>query len=539
VEASTTVVIAGGGPVGLVLALLLDRLGVDSIVLERSASTERVPKARGYNQRTMEIFRQLGIADQVRPPLPRTEEMVFVDSLLGHEYTRTNPEPDRGQTPSWKCIRAQDLVEEAIFGALEKASRVQVAFSTEYQSFVESQDGVVVSARSTASGLVERIAARWLIGADGANSLVRDQLNIELIGTETLLYALSQRWRSPLLPDDLGREIGGYFVVSDNPVLGPLTPVANDYSDGRFLSLFTVPERERGGPGVEDDLVLAKIRAQIGREDAPVDLLERSTYRISDQVAAHYRRGAVFLAGDAAHRFPPTGIGINTGLQDAHNLAWKLAYVFHGYASSALLGTYESERRPVAQANADWSTANARRMHAALAARRVPPVVEAIRSGDLDRIAFAVQEQEYHTHWAGQALGFTYEIGCVVPDGSMAEAHNSRTYVPADRPGGRFPHLWLDDACTTSTLDWFDREFVVVCGPKATAWYEAAVHLAAESAVPIGVQTIPRTPRERGFRMGEHGAVVVRPDGHVAWRMPGSSADPLADLRGALDKLLS
>lgn len=542
---SAPVVVAGAGPVGLMTALLLDRFGVECVVLERNPGIGRVPRARGYNQRTMEILRQVGIEDKVRPERERREEMVFVESVVGREYGRTRSEPNRGQTPSWKVMTPQDLVEEAIFSELAHAPHATVRFSTEVVSFTQDAEGVTVEARSTETGEPISVRGSWLVAADGARSTVREHVGIGLDGVATLAYGLSQRWKCDRtrLPahaqPEVANRFGAFFIVSDDPSLPPTSPVVNDYGDDRWLSLFTfVDAKGRGEVSLTEAEIVDRIRRQVGIPDLDVELLSSSTYRISDLVAERYREGRVLLAGDAAHQFPPTGIGLNTGVQDAHNLAWKLAFVIKGQASERLLDTYEAERRPVAQSNAAWSTANAQRLTAVVKKRSLPPIVEAIRSGDTDRIEFAIRQMEYHTHWSGQALGFNYEEGALIPDGSMPETFNSRTYTPADRPGARFPHMWVDLSDKVSTLDWFGRDFTVVAGPAGGEWLEAGAKVADKLAVSLNLKRLPAADQEKGFHLGARGVVLVRPDGHVAWRMPGGAADPAQELAEALTFLL-
>jgi hypothetical protein len=238
----------------------------------------------------------------------------------------------------------------------------------------------------------------------------------------------------------------------------------------------------------------------------------------------------VLLTGDAAHRFPPNGgYGMNSGVQDAHNLAWKLALVLGGQAAPRLLDSYDLERRPVAESNADFSYRNALRFR---------HVDEALRSGNRERIEFWIRDSNHHIHSIGQSLGFSYDEGAVVPDGTIKPALGPGRYEPSDRPGARFPHIWLDLARRQSTLDWFDKTFVLVTGPDADAWMQAQKAVADRRSVPLRLRVLDQPHMHEGLQVGAKGALLVRPDGHVAWRMPWTPADPAAELDRVFATLL-
>lgn len=260
-----------------------------------------------------------------------------------------------------------------------------------------------------------------------------------------------------------------------------------------------------------------------------VEPINVNFWRMSAQVAQKFRGGNIFLAGDAAHRFPPTGgMGLNSGAQDVHNLAWKLAFVLGGTADASLLDTYEMERRPVALANTAWSVGNF---------KRLGRVTEAYYRRHEDPVGWreTIVDLDNHLHSEGQAMGYIYEKGALIDDGEPPMPPDPRYYWPTDRPGARFPHAWQDAALTLSTIDWFDSEFVLVCAPDAAAWRSAGESLAA-TGVPLAVRTL--FDLGGPFSISSEGAVLVRPDGHVAWRSRTSTPDPSSVLRDVLQVVL-
>jgi len=539
---TTQVFVVGGGPVGLAMALLLHRFCVRCVVVERRSTTTDHPKSRGCWVRTMELFRQWGIEDAIRRRgLPDgTDVFAFAESFSGREYGRSRPEPDAGLTPAWKSLVAQDAVEEELLRAVEGSPYATVSFDTEFVSTDENADGVEVVTRDVNTGVEQHWRAEYLIAADGASSGVRDMAGIDMVGPATLAVLANHFWRGDLSRFPIAREAAGVIVIpspgeggssaSGHGAAMPFSTILNTDGGDRWLSIVGIPNRDDRTARITDAEIVDLVRRQTGLPDLEPELINTSVWRMSRQVAAGFRRGRVLLAGDAAHRFPPTGgFGLNSGVQDAHNLAWKLAFVLRDWAGDELLDSYDPERRPVAESNADFSVGNSGRFGL---------VAEAVRSGNPVQLAFRINDVDNHLHSIGQALGFSYDEGAVIPDGTVGQPINTRRYEPSDRPGGRFPHLWLDPARKHSTLDWFDDEFTVVAGPKGGDWLEAGSTVATKLGVPLSLRTLDDVHPSDGVLLGLEGAVLVRPDGHVAWRMPWLPSDPARELGEALTTLL-
>lgn len=528
----TSVFIVGGGPVGLSMAILMDRFGIDFVLVERASTTTDHPKARGCWSRTMEIFRQWGIEDRMRARgLPDNSDMfAFVESMSGHEFGRTTPEVNIGLSPAWKCILSQDAVEEELLDVASKSKRGKLLYSTEFVDYVEVADGVQVTVRDLKTGETSVWTTQYLIAADGAGSSVRRVAGIEMRGPSSMAVMANEYWRADLSGIRGAANTAAYRVIPKDPAQSMAT-VLNTNGKDRWLSLMPIGIEKDERPGARtDDEVIKMARLQTGMPDLDVEVINRSVWRLSRQVAASFRKNRVILAGDAAHRFPPSGgYGMNSGIQDAHNLAWKLSFVLSGKADAQLLDSYDLERRPVAESNADFSYGNS---------LRFGQTDKAFRSGNADRINFWIKDTENHVHSVGQSLGFSYDEGAIVPDGTAKPVMRTRFYEPSDRPGARFPHIWLDLSRKSSTLDWFDKNFVLVVGVRADDWKEAAAVVAQKLDLPIEVRQMDMECEKEGLLLGLRGAVLVRPDGHVAWRMPWTPSDPAAELASVLSRLL-
>lgn len=528
------VTIVGGGPNGLASALALARQGIASRVLERKSTTTDHPKSRGSWVRTMEIFRQWGVEAPIRSRgLPDGAEMIVMmdGGIGGKELGRSIPQSDLGQSPSRLCMVAQDAIEEALVTALAAQPLAEVHFSTEFTTFEEQSDGVAVTARDLASGKLCTWRSQYLIGADGGVGAVAKIAGISFDGRPITGVLLNTYFRADLSRFQCAREAVAIWFRHKDPARPPQI-IANTNGADRWLAMTRIgadkDERER--PLTEAETI-AVIREALGLPDLDVHIINEAKWRLTRQIAHTFAQGRVYLVGDAAHRFPPAGgFGLNSGIQDVQNLAWKLAFVLRGWASEKLLKSYDLERRPAAHSNADAAMPNL---------NRLPKMMEAVQSGDEDRIRFWLIDIEGHIHNAGHILGGSYDNGAIISDGTTPPTYSPRVYTPTDRPGSRFPHLWLDAGKAKSTLDLFDRELVLVGGPKADSWLEATSRVSKRLSIPIRTHRLAEANVALGIHTGPRGAVLVRPDGIVAWRVGWQVADPETELASVIKSLLS
>lgn len=529
---TTPVLIVGGGPTGLAMALLLHRKRIPFKVVERNPSITDHPRARGVWARTMELFRGWGIEQSVRAGgLPdNASGFAFVESLTGREYGRAPKEIDLGQTPAWRCTVSQDVVEKQLLDVVNGSPWGSVSFGTEFLDHKETSEGATARVRDVKTGAETVVAASYLIACDGAGSGLRRNVGIEMIGPASLAVMNNDYWQADLSRIASVRQIGVFRIFPENRS-EPLGSILNTNGFDKWLTLTKVSDETGQVPERRSDAEVVRLaRLHTGIPDLDVKIINRSVWRMSLQVAATYSKGRVFLVGDAAHRFPPSGgYGMNTGIQDAHNLAWKLALVLRGQADKALLDTYDQERRPVGKTNSEFQYGNAVRFSRMDAAHQ---------AGDLNALEFWIRDSKHHSHSLGLDLGFHYQKGAIVPDGSAERGVTFGRYDPADRPGHRFPHVWLDVDRQRSTLDLFDDDFVLLHGPTSADWKNVTREVGDKLGLRIHAQELQTVDPRDGLEMSTHGAVLVRPDGVVAWRTPSIPRDPRAELASVLNTIL-
>jgi 2,4-dichlorophenol 6-monooxygenase len=579
VELTTDVLIVGSGPAGSAAALTLATLGVEHLVITKYRWTANTPRAHITNQRTMEIFRDLGIeADLLAQATPHElmGETVFCTSLAGDEIGRvrtweTAPgrESDYLQaSPSPNCDLPQNLLEPIVLGhAATRGSRIR--FDTEYLSMEQDDDGVTATVADRISGRRYAIRARYLLGADGGRSAVARDLGLPFEGHMDVAGSMNIVFEA-----DLTRFVGHrpsvlYWVLQPGANIGGiglgLVRMVRPWNQWLIVWGYDINQPP---PEVDEAEAIRIARQLIGDDSVQIKVTSTSLWGNNKMYATRYREGRVFCLGDAVHRHPPSnGLGSNTSIQDAYNLSWKLAYVLRGLAGAGLLDSYDAERAPVGrqivlranksieefgpifQALGLIDTSDPELMQRNIAARS-ENTPEAARQRDSLRLALELKDYEFNAH--GVELGHRYSSGAIISDGTVEPAYSRDPelyYHPTTWPGARLPHVWLGrDGRRVSTHDLAGHgRFTLFTGISGQAWADAATTVAAELGLELTGYVIgPGRPYldlyndwARIREVAEDGCVLVRPDAHVAWRSAGMLADPAAELSRVLRTILA
>ena len=530
---SARVLIVGGGPVGLALAGELGWRGVSCTLIEKTDGAIEQPTMDLVGVRTMEFCRRWGIVDWVRDapyPPDYPQDYIYVTGLNGYELGR-EPFPGRGfepcpaESPSKRERVPQDMFDPILRRFASSFPQVTLHYNCELISFAETSGSVRAEVRNGVTGTTETIEADYMVGADGGGSTVRERLGIGMSGNPALTYTTNVLFRCRNFSElhDKGK---GYRFIFIGPEGTWLTIVAINGGDRFRMSIVGSADKVTH---TEADIRQALTRAMGRAFDYEILSVMRWVRR--ELVADSYGTQRVFIAGDAAHLMSPTGgFGMNTGIQDAVDLGWKLEATLRGWAGSALLRSYEIERRPVAVRNVTEASSNLGRM---LATRqRLPPaeIFQAGPAGDAARAEYGRWFTETMRHeWftLGFHLGYRYDSSPIVcTDGTPAPPLPTASYVQTARPGARAPHAWLPDG--RSTLDLFGRGFVLLRLGWDAPDAESMQRAAAQAAVPLDMTDIdvPAVSELYARQL-----VLVRPDGHVAWR----ADEPPADARAIID----
>ncbi len=521
------VVIVGAGPVGLTGAILLDQLGISTILIDSKTDFDHHPRARLYDSLTLELFRQLGVADEVEATgigPAWTKYISTAESFCGKQIAKVDaPEfhsIDRPITSQMPVMTSQDILEPILYKRALKCPNLNIHLGHECTGLSQDADGVTVSTRDIDTGETNKIEAQYVVGADGVHSFVRRAIGATLEGEvrdtffrDVLFHADMSRW-----VDDLDQKAGLLFVAHEKG--GGCFQPLDGKKRWRIQIGGLAPDKE-----IDDKWVKEWLWSAAGAgEKFPIDIESKLIWRVGARVCDKFREGRVFLNGDAAHVFAPTGgMGTNCGLGGIYNLVWKLAYVLKGAAPDSILDTYQEEWKLQAQRRTKQALENNDFLVGVFLANAAGEGLEK-----------ALEDVKQYTHYAGLIFGYEHSSSLVRPEAAPApDGESNETFIPIVRSGRRAPHIWLDQAKSVSLGDVLGVEYVVLLGHAAdeAAWRAAADKI-RHRGFPIRSELLPETS---GTVYEREAAVIVRPDNIVAGHVPaGNDVEPLQFLTSAL-----
>ena len=586
VDENVQVLVVGGGGAGLTASMLLAVQGVDHLVVSARPGTSDLPKAHVLNQRAMEVLDDVGVAELIEERSTPAEQMAATAFYAGF----AGPEADYGRrlarleswgaggadenwlaASPWRQLNLPQIRLEPLLKArAEELSPGRIRFGHELIDLEQDDDGVRALIRDSTSGREYAVRSDYLLGADGGRR-VAGLIGVEYEGlgvvTDTATLHVSADFsRLAKDPEVLIRWIfspqAGVLVV-----MVPMGPERWGPRSEEWVIHLNYPVDD---PRAQSDAQIeADARKSLGIGDVPLDVHKVTRWSVEAVMASAFRVGRVFLVGDAAHRHPPTGgLGLTSAIHDAQNLCWKLAAVLGGYASPVLLDTYEVERRPVDQRNCQRSLENAINHFAIGAELGISPDnpveqnMQLLRRMWSDRsedaahrssVLRAMRAQSMEFNELNVEYGYAYDSAAIVPDGTAVAVpvDDIRVYEPTTRPGAPLPHAWIDDE-DGNRLALKDLvrpgRFLLIAGEDGQAWCEAAQELAEDEGLPLDAVRIghldgdlydPRCGWLRRRQITGKGALLVRPDRFVAWRVQASADDPRNELASALQQILA
>lgn len=533
-EIEVPVLIVGGSLVGLSTALLLGHHGIRALAVEHHRGTAIHPRAAQISQRTMEVFRTVGVEQIVREKsdeqFVQDGAILAVQSLAGAEIERYIANLNAGVTdisPCKRCFISQSLLEPLLKSRAQELG-AELLFGTEMVSFEQDADGVTAVVRNRDTGKTTTVRARYMVAADGAHSGVRERLGIRMAGHGTFSKSITIYFRADVEPLMRDRNLTVIYVF--NPVLRGFFRIEKPFQSG-FLAVNIA--NDLGHPvtdvstGLTEERSLEFVRAGLGRDDIPITIENVMHWDSAADVADQFRAGRILIAGDAAHVMTPNGgFGGNTGVQDAHNLAWKLALVLKGLANPELLSTYESERRPASA----FTVEQAYTRYVVRVAPDLPADPHQPLANDLNI-----------------EMGYIYRSSAVIAEDANDARVHENPRESKGRPGTRAPHVWLaQGGRQISTLDFFGRNFALLGGAESNAWCACAKEASRKLRIDLDVHRVgadgltdPTGEFLSTFGIDSTGAVLVRPDGFVAWRAKTGEGASATKMESALSTILS
>ena len=582
-EITTDVLVIGTGPAGSATAALLSSYGIETMVVNRYRWLANTPRAHITNQRTMEVLRDLGKEVEAEAYLHATEqdlmgENVFCESLAGEEIGRMKSwgkhplsrAEHQLSSPSHMNDLPQTFMEPLLYSTACKRG-AQGRMSTEYVSHKQDANGVTTTLCDRLSGREFEVRSKYLVGADGGNSLVAEHIGTPIEGKMGVGGSMNILFRADLSKYVAHRPSVLYWVMQPGADVGGigmgLVRMIRPWNEWLIVWGYDINEP---APEVDEEFATGVARQLVGDPELEIELLSANVWTVNDAYATHMQKGRVFIMGDAAHRHPPSnGLGSNTSIQDAFNLSWKLAAVLKGQAGDALLDSYSVERAPIAKqivTRANQSIGEFGPIFEALGMtggediEKIKASMDARTNAGVDgekqrsaiRDAIAFKKYEFDAH--GVEMNQRYKSAAVVTDDQMEPAFDLDAelhYQPTTWPGARLPHVWVfdrDSGAEVSSLDLCGKGlFTVLTGIGGEAWIDAAAAVGAEMGLEIVAHVIgPRQPHvdhvgdwARASEISDTGCLLIRPDQHVGWRAADMTSDPEGELRRVLKTILA
>ena len=577
---TTDVLIVGSGPAGSTCAALLGTYGIANMVVSRFGWLADTPRAHITNQRTMEVLRDLGLEEEAVSVSSHQDLMannVFCHSLAGEEFGRllswgNHPARKADYTlasPTEMCDIPQTYLEPILYKAAAKRGS-KIRMNAEFVGLEQDDDGVTATIRDRLNDTTFTVRAKYLVGADGARSVVAEAIKLPMEGKTGLSASTNVIFEADLSRYVLHRPSVLYWVLQPGSNIGGIgAGVIRMVRPWTVWQAIWGVDMEKAETNITKAEAEIALRQMIGDTEIPLEVKSTAVWTVNNMYAGRYSAGRVFCMGDAVHRHPPlNGLGSNTSVQDAFNLGWKLAAVIKGQAAPALLDSYSAERQPVGKqivTRANNSIADYPPIFEAIgllsspdpeeANRRIAARKEATPEGAArrKRINEAIQKKNYEFNTHGVEMGQRYrDSTAVVPDGTPEPAYlrDPELYYQATTwPGARLPHVWLEHrGARKSTLDLCGHgRFTLLTGIGGEAWIEAARTVAQHYGIALEGLSIGPDGSDamdiyadwfRISEIAEEGCILVRPDHHIAWRSAGMVGDATAALSGVMGKIL-